>query len=106
MTWHMSYKDQSSNFNMHWSWKSQNNRAKEFERGISACALHPFLCCTKHKIDITIQFPGLFCPKIIYDMTPFEFTKQGLQNKRSRGPKCKVDTTSLIEGSICKTDLT
>ena len=57
-------------------------------------------------MEVTIQFLGLFCPKSIYGMAPFQITKQSLQFKRYGGPKCKIDTTSLLEGSNCKTDLT
>src|SRR4051812_14306536 len=72
----------------------------------SACALCPFLCCTKHKMDITTQLLELCCPKNIYGMASFEFTKQSLKFKRSGGPKSKIDTTSLLEASNCETDLT
>src|SRR3954469_12028418 len=84
---------------------AQRRKGNEMEYKCSI-ALHPFWCCTKHKMDVTIPILGLFCPKNIYDMAPLQFAKQSLKNKRSGGLCAKATTSLIWKCSKGKTKLT
>src|SRR4051812_10028147 len=70
------------------------------------CALQPLWCCTKHKMDASIQILEPFFPKRIYCMAPFEFAKESWNSKELEGLSAKSHHLILLEGSNCRTNIT